>query len=53
MTVIRHFAAHGEQDVQRLKTYALAVLSTYAWWSAGQRDRREATETVSRTSDSQ
>jgi len=38
-TVIRQFAAYGEHDVERLKAYALAVLSTYAWLSAGQSEK--------------
>ena len=33
-TAIRQFAAYGERDVKRLKAYALAVISTYAWWHA-------------------
>ena len=31
-TAIRQFAAYGERDVKRLKAYALAVVSAYAWW---------------------
>src|SRR5262249_1734163 len=33
-TAIRQLAASGERDVKRLKAYALAVISTYAWWNA-------------------